>query len=247
VAACAIVAACSAGRHASTYGHGGVDGGPLDSGPVDGGAADGGDGGCPLADPSCPCLTGFHRCDGVCEQDDNPQFCGVDCLSCPQPADSNATCTDGTCGFTCTNGTRLCGSSCLAEGPASCGPSCTVCPAIDNATPVCQADGGCENSCNDGFYTCSLNGQCAAPPGGACTIASDCCGGLCAQSGFCCTTTGTPCATDNDCKSNLCSLSLPLQCQNDLCCLPSGNGCTHDSDCCAPDGGTATCSNTFCK
>ena len=70
-----------------------------------------------------------------------------------------------------------------------------------------DTDGGdaeCDLSCNDGFTTCSLNGQCAALPNNTCSLTSDCCGGLC-QDGFCCAMAGTPCGTASDCNTQRCT------------------------------------------
>lgn len=113
------------------------------------------------------CNTGFGDCNGVatdgCEQPlaGSVLHCGMCGNACPIPARSTATCSMGTCGYTCNPPYRDCDASasngCEIDSSSSvmhCGACFDVCPARPNASPTCTS-GTCGYACNAGFRDCN--------------------------------------------------------------------------------------------
>jgi hypothetical protein len=105
------------------------------------------------------CNSGFTPCGGACvdttSDPANCNGCGLACTGGKQ-------CVSSAC--QCPAGTNFCGGSCVADGPAACGPSCAVCSPPANATPTCSG-----STCG---FTCTQSGYSAC--GGACVdLATD--------------------------------------------------------------------------
>jgi hypothetical protein len=108
-----------------------------------------GEGGVP-PEPGPPCPSGTHRCGEVCADDQAPATCGTACQPCPVPMGGTATCSGGSCGFTCTSG-RKCGNECLPDSQP-CGDACPA--SFRNCAGVCVAVASvpaeiCDGSDND--------------------------------------------------------------------------------------------------
>jgi len=75
-----------------------------------------------------------------------------------------ATCDGAACGFSCNAGFHECAGQCASNAaPATCGASCTPCPAPPaNATATCDGT-ACGFACNVGFARCG-GGCCLAAP-----------------------------------------------------------------------------------
>lgn len=106
------------------------------------------------------CLTGFHKCNGVCVADDGVDHCGASCTACPLGIEgSERSCTRAgptspyVCGSTCPLGTNTCPSTGTANvcAPAdytlACGPSCSVCTGPPGQRGVCASNGLCTSDC----------------------------------------------------------------------------------------------------
>lgn len=76
--------------------------------------------GCGSATGQCrsSCPSGQHLCSGQCVSDSSTQSCGGSCVPCPVPANAVATCSGGTCGFTCNSGYSRCGNACCSVSVA---------------------------------------------------------------------------------------------------------------------------------
>jgi len=80
--------------------------------------------------------------------------CDGQCLSCSAPANAQAVCSSGACGFSCDADFNRCtAAACTAESPTSCGPTCADCSTgvPPNASPVCSAAHICDFACGPGF------------------------------------------------------------------------------------------------
>jgi hypothetical protein len=138
---------------------------------------------CPSGQPPCagtciaegtPCTeacgSGTHDCGGVCSLDTDVTACGIDCAPCAQPANSDANCTSGECGFTCRDGYRPCGSGCIASSSCCDDGECTTLPetTCSSSTLTAYSTGSCSE------------GSCVYPP------INTRCGGGCQSSGAAC-------------------------------------------------------------
>ncbi len=112
------------------------------------------------------CNPGFANCDlavpNGCEVNLNSDIdhCGSCPNACPTPANAGATCTGGSCGFTCNVDFADCdgqpANGCevnLQTDPTHCG-SCAGACNLGQATPVCNAGACAVGSCNAGFGNC---------------------------------------------------------------------------------------------
>jgi hypothetical protein len=103
---------------------------------------------------SC-CPSGMACCNNVCTDiSTDLTNCGMCGNVCPQPVNSNATCSNGTCGFVCFPGYRQCGNSC-----------CRL-----TVPPLCTLGKDCVTDCVDRCVIAN-NGD----PFGACMKNCDCC------------------------------------------------------------------------
>jgi len=114
----------------------GTTDGPSDAyvapdGTPDGGSdgADGADG----ADGEAGCGANQVPCNGVCtDLSTDPHHCGSCAISCPVPANGQATCSGGTCGVACPSGETECGAppgTCIdtTKDPLNCGSCGNMC------------------------------------------------------------------------------------------------------------------------
>ncbi|HEY2512728.1 MAG TPA: hypothetical protein VGI39_17800, partial [Polyangiaceae bacterium] len=154
----------------------------------------------------------------------------TDASTCPVRANATATCTGGTCGFTCNTGFADCNGNatdgcevntstdinncggCSATGSTPLG---VVCSTV-NITPTCTG-GVCGGTCNTGFSSCGGTNTgctstiaCGKGTGGT----SACCGSDCGQ-GSTCNSGGAcvSCSPGNDNTGGCSTLtSLPVVC-----------------------------------
>jgi alpha-tubulin suppressor-like RCC1 family protein len=80
--------------------------------------------------------------------------CNGQCLACAPPANAQAVCSAGACGFECSAGFNACTpDACTPESPASCGPSCADCSSgvPPNGSPICSPAHACDFACEPGF------------------------------------------------------------------------------------------------
>jgi hypothetical protein len=110
------------------------------------------------------CDSGYHDCSGTCVSNTSVATCGTSCSPCPIPAGSIATCSSGTCGFTCLAG--------FADCDTDPGNGCEV----TLATGVMS--GGVREHCGACNNTCGV--------GESCTAGQCCCGASCGSSGQVC-------------------------------------------------------------
>jgi hypothetical protein len=121
----------------------------------------------PFGTPTCPsiaagcsftCMSGYHRCGGVCARDDDVTLCGPSCVVCTDPMNGGPVCTGGVCGVSCNPGHHECpGPTCLPNNSvSSCGTRCTPCPGRANATASCDGT-NCTYTCNAGFEDCNMD------------------------------------------------------------------------------------------
>jgi hypothetical protein len=94
-------------------------------------------------------------CNGACVDLTTVTNCGSCNNVCSVPANAKATCTSGTCGFTCNTGYR-------SNGNGGCTLICdpAACSVPANSTANCTS-GSCGFTCNPG-YASDRNGGCAA-------------------------------------------------------------------------------------
>lgn len=97
---------------------------------------------------ACRCVANFHRCEGQCVPDDDPEECGASCTRCLPDPNGAPLCVDGECGVDCDPGFFSCGDSCPQ------GVRCVE----------CETDLDCGSDapiCDDGFCTgCSSSNDC---------------------------------------------------------------------------------------
>ncbi|MFO0560499.1 MAG: hypothetical protein U0269_20965 [Polyangiales bacterium] len=203
------------------------------------------------------CNTGFGDCDGNaangCETNLNSSttHCGMCGRTCAGAANAAATCSAGTCGFTCNTGFGDCNANasdgCEVDTRTSvshCGTCMNACPSVMGAAPTCAAS-TCGFACSAGRANCDMMA------GNGCEADTNTslmhCGGC-----------GMPCSRSNataSCSAGMCSLGM---CNAGFgnCDGMDANGCeqrtntlTHCGACgtaCARAGATATCSTGTC-
>ena len=123
--------------------------------------------------PVCAASGGQYSCTSGCSGS-TPDLCGTTCVNkqtdpnhcgncanaCTQPAHSTATCTTGTCGFTCAANYHSCSGACVSNSSiSSCGTSCAACIPPTHSTATCDGT-SCGFTCNASYLSC----------GGACVI-----------------------------------------------------------------------------
>jgi hypothetical protein len=208
----------------------------------------------------CACPSGQHACGQQCVSDTAIMSCGTSCVSCPLPANGQATCQASTCGLSCTPGFRPSGNTCVDVDECATGNG------------GCSANASCTNTvgartcaCRNGFtgdgVTCTDVDECATSNGG-CSADATCTNTpgarTCAcRSGF--TGDGLTCADVNECATNNGGCSTSATCANTAgartcTCINgfSGDGvtCTDINECVTNHGGCAAvasggvCTNT---
>jgi hypothetical protein len=164
---------------------------------------------CPPAAPMCAPAGGSFQCGAGCppaapllcglecvDPQTSPNHCGVCNNKCPEVANATASCTAGTCGFTCQPNYKKCPDKCaLPNDPAACGPNCVVCPAPTNAQATCAMD-ACAFTCNMGFGNCNLN-------------AADGCEANLATDPLNCNACGNACPANHTCNAGVCQPPPP--------------------------------------
>ena len=58
------------------------------------------------------------------------------------------------CVRACDGGNHACNGACVAEGPSSCGPSCSTCTSPQNGTAACVAGACTAGECSTGYLRC---------------------------------------------------------------------------------------------
>lgn len=142
---------------------------------------------CDITSNDCVCVSGTHSCSGSCVSNSSVATCGDRCTPCPEPANSDAVCSQGSCDFQCHDGYRECGGACSAcptdassttcdgsqcvasacsGGLLACDGACLDCGSDSSVDQWgCSAQGTCEVSrCADGYAPCAS---------GCCTWSSD--------------------------------------------------------------------------
>jgi hypothetical protein len=221
------------------------------------------------------CPPGTHRCAGACVDDGSILYCGSACAACPAIAGGTATCEGGQCRIQCPAGKKPCLTACIDQAMActgtcdpgrhacgglcadnnsvaSCGTSCTPCPAPPaGATAICDGT-MCGFACPQGQKACA--DQCI--PQSACCTDADCpmmqgrvgrcdsstrqCSYTCAADMRPCGTACVPatgCCTDSECPGN-------FACSGNACSTSAcrsgyercGNTCIRNTACCNDDG-----------
>ncbi len=137
------------------------------------------------------CIDDAMACSGACQP--GLKACGTACIAaasccmaadCTAPTGGTATCTNGTCGFTCATGQHPCGSACAANSDvATCGMSCSACPVPTAGTVTCDG-AACVPACPPGKKLCQ----------GACIDDAVACMGTCPV--------GTRACPDTFCRAN---------------------------------------------
>jgi hypothetical protein len=198
------------------------------------------------------CSTNADCCSANCLPKDRSgrRFC-AECGSpaqCAAPVNASATCTGGTCGFTCDAGFTPCDGGCLdaSSDPNNCGACGNLCPQPANATATC-AKGTCGFTCNSGYEPDGAGGCQAVIP--------SVCSGLvspspcfpfdsssCGVNGTC--HCGTDLAGNLTCYENAyCNYVGQTQCASNADCVvqgfPSGSVCFAADNCCG--AGTTGC------
>lgn len=214
-------------------------------------------GGCNL-----PCAAGTVCSDSMClpvpadcraEGECPPKyFCDEGTGLCQAGCSTNADCVAGsfcelethTC--RCTEpGTVVCGGSCVAEAPLSCGPTCESCPGVANGSATCT-DGLCGLECAPDHMLC--DGSCAPCPTGAGTVEVSCQGNQCVAS---------VCQAGHEICDGQCAAcpatngSESLGCDGTQCVItdcPGGTKLCGGNCAACPDdpNGTTQCSGTQC-
>jgi hypothetical protein len=119
--------------------------------------------------PAANCGAGERLCRGACVNLTDPTNCGPNCVTCPQPPNSVATCDGPNCGTTCNPGFTQChGTPCdtdlnsSAANCGTCGSACTVagtscfaghCDHADQSYPYNAADPNNAGSGSPAFQT----------------------------------------------------------------------------------------------
>ena len=169
--------------------------------------------------------------------------CGASCTACPAPANATATCTGGSCDYTCAAGYAKSGGGCIpCTSPSSCGSDCGACPVpagADGATcsgNTAPAATSCGAHCQPGFQL--SGGKCAACNTlAACGVDCQACPGDPLGGTYSCGGNSTAssqacqlaCASGYDLKGNTCvthgwqPYCTPIAC-NDLCKEGCGGG-----------------------
>jgi hypothetical protein len=207
---------------------------------------------------TCSCPAAQHACGQTCVSSTTTASCGTRCTPCPQPAHSTATCTTGTCGFTCDPGYREQNGTCVdidecATNNGGCSANATCANTPGARTCTCQPGySGDGVTCTDVNECLTANGGCDA--NATCTNTAG--NRVCAcNRGF--TGDGVSCADINECLTNNGGCSANATCTNTpgsrtcTCATGfSGDGvtCTDINECLTNNGGCAAtggvCTNT---
>ena len=206
---------------------------------------------CQAAAPNCAPAGASFQCTTGCTAAD-PLLCGAECVNpnmspnhcggcnvkCPAVENGIPECNTGVCAFTCKPQFHACAGKCPAvTDPATCGPTCTPCP----------APGG------GGTATC-VNDVC----GVTCPATSRVCGSKCVTKtdptacGAACTVCPVPAGGGTaTCIANICGTTCPAT--HHLCggaCVPKTDPATCGAACMAcpvpKTASAATCTNDAC-
>ncbi len=158
------------------------------------------------------CPSGSHDCAGVCASDSAVTSCGkTSCAPCAVPANSDATCTNGTCGFACKADYKPCGNQCISKTACCQNSDCTGGKSCTGGACLCS--GAC---CQDS--DCQANATCATSSHTCgCSTNYKACGSLCISKTACCSS--TECASP---PSPTCASSSVLR-------SSSGGSCSNGS------------------
>jgi hypothetical protein len=165
---------------------------------------------CIAANAACTgqCTAGTHNCNDFCVADDAATACGTSCLTCPVPANSTASCSGGTCGFTCKANYKKCGSTCIANSACCTANDCGTGMACTGSACVCSGTTKlCNGACIASIACCSSiectggktcnNNTCGCPGSKPKE-----CSGTCFASSACCSS--SDCSNNKICSANQC-------------------------------------------
>jgi len=105
---------------------------------------------CIAEDEACTgmCPSGSHDCGGLCGLDTAVTSCGTSCDPCAVPPNSDATCSNGKCGFACKANYKKCNSGCVADTGCCASTECKTPPAAtcaDSNTLRTYSGGTCSS------------------------------------------------------------------------------------------------------
>jgi hypothetical protein len=186
---------------------------------------------------------------------------GCTLSGCPAPANGDASCVAGSCGYVCHRGYHKDGAGCAPnDQPGCCGDACTVCGVPVNGTAACT-NRQCVLGCNAGYHL--VGSQCQPDESSAC------CGPACALcppvlngSPICRNHTcdldcnagfhkdGATCARDDDpaccglaCKTCDAPANASPVCKNAACSFTCHDGFHAAGNGCQPNQDTSCCGN----
>jgi len=158
------------------------------------------------------CPSGSHDCTGLCVANTSVTACGSSCNPCPVPANSDATCSNDTCGFTCKTDYKKCGSACIAKTACCTKADCQTGASCNNGACTCDSGKSCSGTCIAASGCCAA-GDCTSPPATTCansTTQRSFSGGAC-SAGHTCSYTQNDKTCTYGCKNNACVNLYPTQ------------------------------------
>ncbi|MCU1277078.1 MAG: uncharacterized protein JWM53_624 [bacterium] len=195
---------------------------------------------CPSPGVACACPGGTTLCTASNRCIPNADCCTA--ADCPTPSNGTATCTAGSCGFTCNGGFNQCGGSCAPSTNQCCMSS--DCP-TNHDTPACSS-GTCSGACDPGWADCNNNKKTDGCETNTQTDTGNCggCGNTCPAINGSPSCAGGSChITCNpgfaDCDNNV----------NDGCEINTSNDPGHCGGCgniCVIPNGVAGCAGSAC-
>lgn len=94
---------------------------------------------------------------GNCRDCNDADYCGAQCMRCPTnnlPANAQASCDNGQCGWTCRSGFWRCGDRCVAGNQVTTCTSCGACAPPTGNHSACTNGTACGWTCNPGYHRC---------------------------------------------------------------------------------------------
>ena len=174
---------------------------------------------------TCTCGTNEKFCPGASAGMGSciPSTGCCSATDCAAHADATAACTANACVYTCDSGFHDCSGTCMDDtSVASCGTSCTACPAGNACQAPSCSGGACGFVAGGGSPCCNVTGDCT--PANACQQATACTSNQCvfgSTGGSGCCDSATDCPTPADaclqaaCVANQCATAPVSGCSDD--------------------------------